>query len=66
MRKPKIQVIIYKDRNKEFRWHMKRSGRIIAESGEGYTRLSSVKRIVQSLIASISKSYIEFFEPAKG
>jgi Domain of unknown function (DUF1508). len=65
MRKPKIQVIIYKAKD-GFRWHMKRSGRIIAESGEGYTRLSSVKRIVKSLIESITGSLIEFFEPEKG
>lgn len=44
-----IHVYIYKAKD-GWRWRMIRSGRIIAESGEGYKRRSSCKRTVKNLI----------------
>lgn len=40
-----MRCIIYKDHAGEWRWHLKaRNGRIIAESGEGYTRRKACER----------------------
>jgi uncharacterized protein YegP (UPF0339 family) len=49
----KIKVIIYRDRKGEYRWHMKRGGRIVADSGEGYVRLSGAERAVSRLVSAL-------------
>jgi uncharacterized protein YegP (UPF0339 family) len=33
-----LTLTIYQDKADEFRWNMRRCGRIVAESGEGYRR----------------------------
>lgn len=41
---------IYKDRKKEWRWSLiSRNGKIVACSGEGYTRLRSCRAIAKRL-----------------
>lgn len=44
---------IYKDKSGEYRWRLRTAnGRIIADSGEGYTRLRDAKRAVRRLAFS--------------
>lgn len=33
-------VVVYQDDGDEWRWHLRRKGRVVADSGEGYTRSS--------------------------
>jgi uncharacterized protein YegP (UPF0339 family) len=49
----KVKVIIYRDRKGEYRWRMKRGGRIVADSGEGYVRLSGAVRAVSRLVSAL-------------
>lgn len=44
------KLVLFKDRRGHYRWHMKRSGRIVAESGEGYTRLHSLSVTLRRLL----------------
>ena len=50
----KIHFTIYKDRRGEWRWRAKRSGRIIADSGEGYKRKSGALRAGTAFCAAIT------------
>jgi uncharacterized protein YegP (UPF0339 family) len=50
----KVKVIIYRDRKGEYRWRMKRGGRIVADSGEGYVRLSGAVRAVSRLVSALN------------
>jgi uncharacterized protein YegP (UPF0339 family) len=39
-----MKITIYKDKKKELRWRMiAKNGRILADSGEGYKRISALK-----------------------
>jgi uncharacterized protein YegP (UPF0339 family) len=49
----KLTVEIYKDKAGEFRSRIKRKGRIIFDSGEGYKRKHSALRAVQSVIGEV-------------
>lgn len=51
--KNKYKLEVYKDRKKEWRWHIKRCGRIIAESGEGYKRKGTMMRVFHRMIENI-------------
>ncbi len=42
-------LTIYRDKADEFRWNMRRCGRIVAESGEGYKRKRSLLKTVRHL-----------------
>jgi len=42
-----------------WRWHMKRSGRIIAESGEGYKRPSGARKTLEHIINAIQAGAIK-------
>jgi len=46
------KIEIYKDTNGEFRWRAKRKGRIVCDSGEGYKREATLKRVVSNLFSS--------------
>lgn len=41
---------IYKDAKGEWRWRLKHKGRIMADSGEGYSRRNKCRRAVESII----------------
>jgi uncharacterized protein YegP (UPF0339 family) len=42
-----MKFIIYKDRNKQFRWRLvAKNGNIIADSGESYTRRRSIRKSI--------------------
>ncbi len=41
MKTQKLKITVWKDKKSEYRWNMKRCGRIVAESGEGYKRIKS-------------------------
>lgn len=52
-----MRVEIYKDKRGEWRWRVKHSnGRILADSGEGYSRKSDAKKGFERLAASIIKT----------
>ena len=50
MRKTTIEY--YQDKKGEWRWRMRRVGRIVADSGEGYVRWASANHSVKKLIES--------------
>jgi uncharacterized protein YegP (UPF0339 family) len=43
-------IEVYKDGNGDFRWRIKRAGRIVADSAEGYKRRTTCKRVLLNLI----------------
>ena len=53
--KHKLKLIIYKDKRGEFRWKAKRSGRVVAEGGEGYNRRAKLYKTLDKLIYSLAK-----------
>ena len=55
MKSPKLKIKVWKDKHKEFRWHMTRCGRIVAESGEGYKRVSSCTNALCQILKCIAK-----------
>lgn len=54
-----VKIYIYKSRD-GWRWRMKRSGRIIAESGEAYTRKDALRRTLCKLVAELACERYEF------
>lgn len=55
----KIKIEVYKDKKGEHRWRMKRSGRIVADSAEGYSRPSGAVRAVARLTSAINRGQYE-------
>lgn len=51
----KTKVYLYKAKNREWRWRIKRAGRIVAESGEGYKRKAGAKKSLDALLTSIRR-----------
>jgi uncharacterized protein YegP (UPF0339 family) len=47
------KVQFYRDRQKKARWRIIRSGRIIAESGEGYSSRSKAARTLANLVIAL-------------
>lgn len=47
-------LTIYRDQADEFRWHLRRRGRIVAEGGEGYKRKRSLLKAVRHLFGGAS------------
>ena len=43
-----LRIHIYKDAKKEFRWRIKRSGRVLADSGEGYKTRAKLDRTLSN------------------
>ena len=58
---PKLHINIWKARD-GFRWHAKRNGRIVAESGEGYARIASLKKTLNHLMNAIALGDCEVFQ----
>ena len=54
MRTIKLQIHIYKDTVGEYRWRMKRSGRTVADSAEGYTTKEKLKATLRNLKKAIT------------
>ena len=58
VRGPKITV--YEDKKGEFRWHLKAgNGRIIADSGEGYSSKSKANRALDTVFDAFGNCVIE-------
>ncbi len=53
--KNKLKFIIWKDKRGEFRWKARRSGRVVAEGGEGYNRKAKLEKTLGNFLASIGK-----------
>lgn len=49
----KLKFVIYKDKKSQFRWRAVRSGRVIAEGGEGYTRKRTLNLTLDNLCHSL-------------
>ncbi len=62
MKSPKLKITVWKARD-GFRWHMKRCGRIVAESGEGYKRIKSCGASLQRIIDCIVGQNLEWRYP---
>jgi uncharacterized protein YegP (UPF0339 family) len=60
--KRKIKFILWKGRD-GWRWHAKRSGRIVAESGEAYSSKSKAHRAVITFTDALSADRYEIVEP---
>ena len=58
--KQKVKIELYRDNQDLWRWRMKRSGRIIAESGEGYSRQRGAIQTLLNLIASLKTASYQF------
>ena len=51
---------VYRDQGGEFRWRLKSSnGRIVADSGEGYSTRSNAKQAAERARRSIASAQIE-------
>jgi len=44
-----LHIHIYKDKSGHFRWQMSRSGRIVADSGEGYKTKDRLKKTLMNI-----------------
>lgn len=62
MKKSKLLVQIYKDNARKWRWRMKRCGRILADSGEGYRRLADLQRAMTHMIESLASDNYELVD----
>lgn len=51
-------VVEYRDSKGEFRWHLQNKGRIIAESGEGYKRIRSMRKVYEKLFPNVNTKRI--------
>lgn len=61
-----LRLSFFKDRKKETRWRMVRSGRVVATSGEGYSSEAKAKQTLVRLLATIStEAYVWDKEPVK-
>ena len=49
-------IYVYQAKDGDWRWHMKRKGRIVAESGEGYERRAGCIRTLHRLLESITNT----------
>lgn len=49
----KYVIETYKDISGHHRWRMKRNGRIVADSAEGYKRKSTMLKTVNHIIAAL-------------
>ena len=58
---PKLHINIWKAKD-GYRWHAKRNGRIVAESGEGYARIASLKKTLNHLMNAIALGDCEVFQ----
>lgn len=57
-----LQIHIYKDAKGEYRWQMKRSGRIVADCGEGYTTKRKLKDTLSNIEKSMVLGNVKFFD----
>ncbi len=48
-------IEIYRDVDEEWRWRAKRSGRIVADSGEGYKDVDTMAKTLSHLLGTIGK-----------
>jgi len=48
------KIELFEDKRGEYRWRLISSGRIIAESGEGYTKKASAKAGITSVVKALT------------
>ena len=53
-------IHVYKDRAGKWRWRMKRGGRIVADSGEGYTRKRSCAQSLLRLVRGLCNGPVKY------
>jgi uncharacterized protein YegP (UPF0339 family) len=53
----KSKLELYEDKSGEWRWRLKSSnGRIVASSGEGFTRKSSCRESVSNMLGTFARN----------
>lgn len=59
--KQNYRVEVYQDSRSEFRWRIvSHNGKIVADSGEGYTRRAGAERAVEKFCETIANGRYEF------
>ena len=53
------KIELFKDRKNEFRWRLLSSKRIIATSGEGYSKKSGAKQGIKSVVKALTAGTLE-------
>jgi uncharacterized protein YegP (UPF0339 family) len=62
----KTVIEVYQDASSsEWRWRMKRGKNIVADSGEGYTKLGKLKTTLENIIESIQDDDITMKTPVE-
>lgn len=56
---------IFTDAKGEWRWHARRNGRIVADSGEGYSGKDKLKKSLDNFILSIANIRYEIHDTTK-
>ena len=55
--------VVYRDRNRQYRWRLlARNNKIIADSGESYTRRHDCLRAVDTVLEAIFQADIQVME----
>lgn len=57
-----MKINIYRDDKNEWRWQMVAKGRIMADSGEGYKRVSACRKSLNSLLVRIVANKYQIVE----
>lgn len=53
---------IFTDDKGEWRWHARRNGRIVADSGEGYCSKNKLKKSLDNFLLSITSIRYQIFD----
>jgi len=53
---------IFTDDKGEWRWHARRNGRIVADSGEGYCSKAKLKKSLDNFLLSITSIRYQIFD----
>lgn len=59
------KFFIFMDAKGEWRWHARRNGRIVADSGEGYSAKDKLKKSLDSFILSITGIRYDIIDTTK-
>lgn len=58
------KFVVYRAKDGGWRWQAKRAGKIVADSGESYNRISTIERSLWALLDSVAAG--EFDVETKG
>jgi uncharacterized protein YegP (UPF0339 family) len=56
----RLTLAVYRDAAGEWRWRLKaRNGRVLGDSGEGYTRRASAVRAAKGAVRAMREAWLE-------